>query len=102
MEPETWYTLEHSPGPAWHHGVPTPEQDLSEHFAFLGMLKERGLLVGAGPRPDRDGHGMTIIRWVDADEARRLATEVDNSVVCGLLVVTVRPWRVVIGDRALA
>lgn len=102
MEPETWFTLEHSPGPAWDHGVPTSGQDLSEHFAFIGMLRERALLVGAGPRPDRDGHGMTIIRGVDAGEARRLATEADNSVVHGLLVVTVRPWRVVIGERAPA
>jgi uncharacterized protein YciI len=96
MEPETWFTLEHSPGPAWSPGVATGEQDLSEHFAFISMLAERGLLVGAGPRPDKDGHGMTIIRGVDADEARRLATEVDNSVVHGLLVVTIRPWLVVV------
>ena len=65
-------------------------------FAFIGLLRERGLLVAGGPRPDQPGHGMIIIRGVDAPEAERLATTVDMSTVHGLLEVTVRPWRVVV------
>lgn len=95
-EAEIWFTLEHRPGPAWRHDLPEYEQDFSEHFAFIGLLRERGLLVGGGPRPDQPGHGMIIIRGVDAAEAERLATTVDMSTVHGLLDVTVRPWRVVI------
>ena len=96
--PQTWFTLEHRPGPAWRHDLPPGGQDLGEHLAFLGRLRERGLLGAAGPRPDRPGHGMTLVRGVDAAEAERLATEEDQAVVGGLLAVTVRPWRIVVDD----
>jgi uncharacterized protein YciI len=95
--PTLLFTLEHEPGPAWQHGRPWQEQDFSAHFAFQQYLAERGLLVGAGPRPDRPGHGMMLIRAADETEAGRLATEVDGSVAGGLLKVTVRPWLVVDG-----
>jgi len=94
-EPEIWFTLEHRPGPAWRHDRPEFEQDFSEHFEFIGLLRARGLLVASGPRPDQPGHGMIIVRGVDAAEAEFIATEADMSVVHGLLEVTVRPWRVV-------
>ena len=98
QQAETWFTLEHSPGPAWRHDRPVSGNDLTEHFAFIGLMRERGLLVAAGPRPDKPGtHGMTVLRGVDAAEAERLATEEDKSVAGGLLSVTVRPWRVVLG-----
>ncbi|MDX6394626.1 MAG: hypothetical protein QOJ73_5689 [Streptosporangiaceae bacterium] len=95
-EPDLWFTLEHRPGPAWQYDRPEFEQDYTEHFAFIGLLRQRGLLIGGGPRPDQPGHGMIIIRGVDAAEAEYLATRVDMSTVHGLLEVTVRPWRVVI------
>ena len=94
--PDIWFTLEHRPGPAWRYDRPEFDQDFSEHFAFIGLLRERGLLVAGGPRPDQPGHGMIIIRGVDAPEVERLATTVDMSTVHGLLEVTVRPWRVVV------
>ncbi len=94
-EPEIWFTLEHRPGPAWRRDLPEFEQDFSEHFEFIGLLRARGLLVAGGPRPDQPGHGMIIVRGVDATEAEFIANEADMSVVNGLLEVTVRPWRVV-------
>jgi uncharacterized protein YciI len=98
--PPTWFTLEHRPGPAWRHEVPASEQDFSEHLEFLDLLRQRGLLVAGGPRPDRPGTGMLLIRGVDAVEAQRLATVDDKSVVHGLLAVTVRPWRIVVDQTA--
>jgi uncharacterized protein YciI len=90
--PEVWFTLEHEPGPAWRHDLPPLGQDFTEHFAFISLLRERGLLVAGGPRPDDPGHGMLVIRGVDEAGARQLATRQDMSVVHGLLRVTVRPW----------
>lgn len=90
-EPEVWFTLEHEPGPAWRHDLPPFGQDFTEHFAFISLLRGRGLLVAGGPRPDDPGHGMLVIRGVDEAEARQLATTQDLSVVHGLLRVTVRP-----------
>jgi uncharacterized protein YciI len=95
QEPQLWFTLEHSPGPAWRDELPWPKQDFAQHFAFQALLLERGLLIAAGPRPDAPGHGMMVIRAADADEAVRLATVEDGSVANGLLEVTVRPWLVV-------
>jgi hypothetical protein len=64
------------------------------------VLRRRGLLGAGGPRPDRPGTGMLLIRGVDADEARRLATVEDQAVVHGQLTVTVRPWRIVVDQTA--
>jgi uncharacterized protein YciI len=98
--PPTWFTLEHRPGPAWRHELSPSEQDMGEHLEFLDLLRRRGLLVAGGPRPDVPGTGMLLIRGVDADEAQRLATVADQSVVHGLLAVTVRPWRIVVDQAA--
>ncbi len=61
-------------------------------------MREAGYLVAAGPLPDAEGEGMTILRLPgpgQLDTATRLATEQDSSVSAGLLAVTVRPWHVV-------
>jgi uncharacterized protein YciI len=61
-------------------------------------MREAGYLVAAGPLPDAEGEGMTILRLPGPDQlstATRLATEEDTSVSTGFLAVTVRPWHVV-------
>jgi uncharacterized protein YciI len=96
---ETWVVLMHRPGPAAPSaGSIFEDPRLGEHFAFLTRMREAGYLVLAGPLPDRDGEGMTILRLPGAGrlrEAIRLATEDDVSVATGFLEVTVCPWRVV-------
>jgi uncharacterized protein YciI len=95
---ETWVALMHRRGPAAPSaGSLFEDPRLAEHFAFLGRMREAGYLVLAGPLPDRDGEGMTILRLPGAGrlaEATRLATEDDTSVATGFLEVTVRPWQV--------
>lgn len=95
---ETWVALMHRPGPAAPSAGVLQDPRLGEHFAFLTRMRAAGYLVLAGPLPDRDGEGMTILRLPGAGrlaEATRLATEDDVSVATGFLEVTVRPWRVV-------
>lgn len=89
-----WYVLAHRPGTAVTDGNVFEHPGIGEHYAFLGRLRESGALIAAGPLTDVDGEGMTILAASSLDEAVRLATEDDQSVVNGVLQVTVRPWHV--------
>jgi uncharacterized protein YciI/uncharacterized protein YndB with AHSA1/START domain len=95
--PSTWVALWHRPGP----GAPAnvfADPRFADHVAFLDRMNEAGFLVAAGPLPDIDGEGLTILRLPGdglLQRATQLATEDDLSVSGGLLAVTVRPWRVI-------
>ena len=95
-----WYVLQHRPGPA----VPVGESvfdhaGFAEHVAFLGRRSAAGELIAAGPVGDA-GDGMTVLDVASLDEAVRLATTDDQAVVSGVLVVEVRPWRVLMSRQS--
>jgi uncharacterized protein YciI len=98
-EGPVWLALMHTRGPAVSGGDSVVEHpDFGEHLAFLRRLRDRGVLVAAGPL-DGSGNGMTVLRLPGAAEVAeytRLAQEDDQSVARGLLLVRVRPWRVVL------
>jgi uncharacterized protein YndB with AHSA1/START domain/uncharacterized protein YciI len=98
-EGPVWLALMHTRGPAVAAGGNVLEHpDFREHLAFLNRLRDRGVLVAAGPL-DGSGNGMTVVRVpdpTDVAEYTRLAQEDDQSVARGLLLVRVRPWRVVL------
>ncbi|MGZ4427716.1 MAG: YciI family protein [Nocardioidaceae bacterium] len=91
-----WFVLEHTPGPALGPGDSVFEHPaFGEHVAFLKRLEARRLLVAAGPLPDTEGAGMTVVRGtLTVEEVGRLATEDDRCVAAGVLQVRVRPWSV--------
>jgi uncharacterized protein YciI len=60
------------------------------HYAFLGSLRERGILEQAGPFSDRSG-GAYVIRAESMDEARALAFK-DPLHLRDCSEVTVREW----------
>jgi uncharacterized protein YciI len=94
---DAWFALHHRPGPALPQGESVFAQPLfAEHLAFLNRLHSRGLLVAAGPLPDRPGAGMTIVRIPAGTEVdvHDLATHDDLSVAQGLLTVEVLTWAV--------
>jgi uncharacterized protein YciI len=99
-EPRNWFLLLHTPGPG-AEGVSVTEQPLfAEHFAFLQRMIAADFLIAAGPLADSEGDGLTVISAPSLEEARRLAEQDDQSVVGGLLAVTVRPWQVVLAPIA--
>jgi uncharacterized protein YndB with AHSA1/START domain/uncharacterized protein YciI len=93
-----WFALVHTPGPALPDGESIfAHPSFAEHFAFLERLRERGLLVAAGPISEERGEGMTIVRALpehdDVDVDLLVRTD-DASVAGGFLEVEVRPWSV--------
>jgi len=91
-----WHLLIHTPGPAADPNVPFFEAPwFAEHRAFHARLSEAGYFVAAGPLPDSDGAGQTLVRGVSTDEIGRLARETDPAVAGGFLEVEIVPWRVV-------
>jgi uncharacterized protein YciI len=94
--------LSHTPAP----GVADPFAHplFPEHARFLEALRERGLLVAAGPFP-ASGEGMTITRVDSADAARTLVDDaqyLDKSVTGGVLEVRARPWVVMLHGSSLS
>jgi uncharacterized protein YciI len=96
MSDETpWHLLIHTPGPNTIADVPFFETDwFPQHREFHSRLREAGHFVAAGPLPERDGAGQTLVRDVSTDEITRLATETDPAVTGGYLVVEIVPWQV--------
>jgi uncharacterized protein YndB with AHSA1/START domain/uncharacterized protein YciI len=92
--------LQHRRGPAADPDQPVFAQPgFAEHVAFLSRLEAKGLVLAAGPFPESDGEGMTVLRLPDGigvTEAIALATEDDTSVASGFLDVEVRRWQVVV------
>jgi uncharacterized protein YciI len=97
---ETWVALVHQPGPdAPSEGGIFADPRFAWHVEFLNRMHAAGFLVAAGPLADEPGAGMTVLRLPGAGQAaraRELATQDDQSVVAGLLTVTVRPWQVLL------
>jgi len=92
----SWFVLQHTPGSALPDGESVFDQPgIAEHFAFLKRRMDAGELIAAGPIDDGSGDGITVIEVPSIEDATQLANEDDQSVVAGLLDVTVRPWRVV-------
>jgi uncharacterized protein YciI/uncharacterized protein YndB with AHSA1/START domain len=94
----TWVALMHTPGPtAPAQGSLYADPRFAKHVEFLQRMQARGYLVAAGPMPDVEGAGMTILRVPGEDSfaaAVDLATIEDGAVASGLLSVSVRPWSV--------
>lgn len=93
---DVWLVLEHRPGGAVDGSV-YAHPLFAEHLRFVGGLKDKGALIAAGPLPDEPGVGQTIIRVPAADAARYIEAAHDDAAVAGdLLVLRVRPWRVMV------
>ncbi len=100
-EPQTWYILQHRPGPAVPAGEAVFDQPgIRHHYEFLQRRLAAGELIAAGPIADDSGEGLTILAVASLDEATRLATAEDQSVADGVLTVVVRPWQVVMARDA--
>jgi uncharacterized protein YciI len=98
MDDETlpWHLQIHTPGPNADPDVPFFQASwFADHRGFHGRLREAGYFVAAGPLPDREGAGQTLVRGVTTDEITRLANETDPAVAGGFLVVEVVRWQVV-------
>ncbi len=93
---EAWLVLEHRPGCAVEGSI-YAHPLFAEHLAFVGSLKDKGVLIAAGPLPDQPGVGQTIIRVPAADAQSYVEAAHDDAAVAGdLLVLRVRPWKVVV------
>ncbi|MBX3283872.1 MAG: SRPBCC domain-containing protein [Actinobacteria bacterium] len=100
---DVWLVLAHTAGPAAPVDGPLfAHPDFAEHVAFLDRLAGLGVLVAAGPLSPIDdvpdgARGMTVVRVpaADVDRFADLARTDDQSVVRGLLDVTVSRWAVV-------
>ncbi len=95
---DTWVALVHTPADPSLAGAVFADPRFADHVAFLGRMAEAGYLVAAGSFADVPGQGMAILRLPGPDrfeEAVRLATEDDASVVGGFFTAEVRPWSVV-------
>ena len=77
---------------------------LSAHLEYMIGLEKRGRVFASGPLSDGDGppsgHGLTVLRAANADEARALA-ENDPFFVNGLRTFELKEWTVMEGTLSL-
>lgn len=96
-ESRTWYVLQHRRGPAVTDGESVFDHPgFTDHVEFLRRLAAAGRLVAAGPLSDVDGDGLTVIEADSLEQAAEVAAGDDPSVRNGVLLVTVRPWQLVL------
>ena len=73
---------------------------LMAHLEYMIGLEKRGLVFASGPLSDGEGpptgHGLTVLRAKDANEARALA-EADPFFVNGLRTFELKEWTVMEG-----
>ena len=73
---------------------------LSAHLEYMIGLEKRGLVFASGPLADGEGpptgHGLTVLRAKDTNEARALA-EADPFFVNGLRTFELKEWTVMEG-----
>jgi uncharacterized protein YciI len=75
---------------------------IDEHRAYLGTLKERGLLLASGPFEPRSG-GAILLRVPDAGSAAALTAirDGDPYIKKGIAQYEILPWAPVIGKESL-
>ena len=77
---------------------------LMAHLEYMIGLEKRGLVFASGPLADGEGpptgHGLTVLRAKDAQEARALA-EADPFFVNGLRTFELKEWTVMEGTLSL-
>ncbi len=100
LEPHTLVLLR------WPAGMrefsdPELEQLQAAHLAFLGRMREQGVLLASGPFTDQseDGFRGLCVYAVPPDEARRLAAE-DPSVQAGRMEPVVFTWLAAAGSAS--
>lgn len=75
---------------------------IDEHRAYLGTLKERGLLLASGPFEPRFG-GAVLLRVPDVDSQAALDAirDGDPYIKKGIAQYEIWPWAPVIGKESL-
>lgn len=77
---------------------------LAAHLEYMIDLEKRGLVFASGPLADGagppGGHGLTVLRAANADEARRIA-EGDPFFVAKLRTYELKEWTIMEGALGL-
>lgn len=77
---------------------------LSAHLEYMIEMEKRGVVFASGPLADGEGppsgHGMTILRAKDANEARAIA-EADPFFANGLRTFELKEWTLMEGTLGL-
>jgi uncharacterized protein YciI len=93
-----YFAVVRRPGPNWDLGRPMHEQDeWSQHASFMNALAEEGLIVLGGPVGGGDRF-MFLVAADDEDAIRRRLAEDPHTVSERLVVATIEPWELVLGD----
>ncbi len=86
----TLYAIVYRPGPAWRQGRPMREQDLAAHGRYMKQLFDQGVLFAGGPLGAEDGLALV---WAENDAAAADIVAKDPSVIAGVFVAKIEPWR---------
>ena len=90
----------HTPGKAWVQGLNVLAQPgVSEHFAYIKVLHERGDVIAAGPFVDAQSGGMLVLHErLSAEDAAAIVRK-DPGVASGLVEFQIRAWLITVAAQ---
>jgi uncharacterized protein YciI len=88
--PQSFFVLIYSQGPAWKSGVPMAKQGLGKHFAYMLSLRDTHRLFLAGPLKDANG-GLILLRAKSIDDAMAIMAH-DPAIMAGIFTGDVHAW----------
>lgn len=95
-----YFAVVRRPGPAWDLDRPMQEQaEWSEHASFMDGLADDGFIVLGGPVGGGERF-MFLIEAESEDEIRSRLAEDPHTVSDRLVLASVEPWQLVLGDPA--
>jgi uncharacterized protein YciI len=95
-----YFAVVRRPGPAWDLDRPMQEQaEWAEHAAFMDALADKGFIVLGGPVGEGDRF-MFLVEAESEDEIRSRLADDPHTASERLLLTSIEPWQLVLGDPA--
>jgi uncharacterized protein YciI len=95
-----YFAVIRRPGPTWDLDRPMQEQaEWPEHASFMNTLAGERFIVLGGPIGDGDRF-MFLIEAKSEDEIRSRLAEDPHTISKRLVLASIEPWQLVLGDLA--
>jgi uncharacterized protein YciI len=101
----SYFAVIREAGANWTFGGITEQPALNDHAAFMNALADDGFVVFAGPLAGSEHGRLRVLLIINADsqaEVRRRLAADPWTISEQLLIKTIEPWNVFVGEERLS